>query len=305
MSVQRAIPNGTMDANIEPLVAMRQSLIWIPDRVIEYESEVEAKYFPESMGYQDARLFDDKAIETLIGQVKLALMSAADHMHAISRALDGPVLFISPWTISRTVLEASALVYWLLDPKESPQNRIAKSLVRRILDVYGQAKFANAQGPLPSTSESELENFHSRVEEIVLRASSLKIGVDRKESGRVLKIGSIPLNVTSVSIANEFLESEKEYRMLSGFVHQNSTPLLELGMREIPGNRQRVFSPSMNFESYKYFITSLLKWYGAASYRYFEYCGFDSSWLKTEIDTALKVVLFSKMHAEEEAKRHL
>ena len=264
MSEQEETTGRTIDANAEPLVAMRRTLSSLPGEVIEYDAKADPKYLSGSQADQDARSTDEMAVETLIGQAKMALMSAADHMAAVERALDGPLLTFSPWTVARTVLEATALVYWLLEPTGPTRDRISRSLVLRVLDVDGQIRFEKSQRKGASASSNALANLASRRDEIVRRATGLQIPVAYKND-RVTKIGSISLSLPSVSLMREFLDAEQEYRMLSGAEHQRFTPLRELAMRDLPGTDGRVSIPSIDSNKYRYLIISPIKWYGAAA----------------------------------------
>lgn len=278
-----------LDASARPLVEMRSTLSALAVAVTTFDGKAEPTHLPLSPATADEAATDESAVRTIVGQAKLALMSAGDHMSALERALEAPVLTFSPWTIARTVLEATALVYWLLDPKDAALDRIAKSLVLRLLDIDGQVKFDNARIKEDLIADDSLKDLERRRRDVYRRTRDLGIAITCKKS-KVTKLGAIPVSIPTIAIVEGFVKAESEYRMLSGAEHQRFSTLSQLSMRDMEGSGGKTQIPSMNLDFYQYLITSALKWYGAAAGRYFSYCGLDVGWLQERVNKAQGVV---------------
>src|SRR5262245_192141 len=76
---------------------------------------------------------------TAFNQGVLLVESAADHLMLFAKGLDEPVQTLAHVTCARGVLEAAAFAVWLLDPALSVEERIGRSVRRRIQGLREQS----------------------------------------------------------------------------------------------------------------------------------------------------------------------
>jgi len=271
--------NGEVHA--DRLAGVRKLLERLPVQVDKYLSEAPQRYAAGSRAAEEGEMVEEEAINTVVDVARISILSAGDHMAALDRALSAPTLTFSPWTITRTILEATARGSWVLDPQIDGHERIARSMALRFADVREQIKVAKSyqkqeRAMVKSLDLSAIEKEgRNRQNEIVRQAQTRGISV-RKKNGKVTKIGSVTVepNLSITNIVQIALDAQNEYIILSGAEHQKLTFLRSLSMAEIQEG-SGVFGTGLGVDQFFYMVISSLRWYGITTWRHFKYCGLD------------------------------
>lgn len=272
------------EVDADQFAEQRAMLTWLPMQVIEWLNTMTHVYDPKSTAAGDAEAIDHEAIRTILSLAWLAIMSASDHMTALERALCAPVLSFAPWTIARTILEASAQSSWICDPQISPEERLSRVLVLRLSDVTDQVRFVKSMTSIdgvqfPENSVAD-QDSKKRRSEIIKRARDYGIPIKTGKKGDVTKIGPTPVLIKTTDLVMQAFDqaAASDYRLLSGVEHQHFSPQRFLAMSEVQGS-SGVSHPSLSLKSFFYLLGSALRWYGTSVWIYFDYCGFDIDWL--------------------------
>ncbi len=149
---------------------------------------------------------------------------AADHLIAFTKTITEPAQSIAPWTITRSVLEASALSSWLLDTKINSHERVKRSLALRYEGLSQQAKFAHSIG-------QSTEIVNKRIEEMELIAEGLGFSKLRNRKDERSGIGQVMPYVTE--IIRETLNEESYYRLYSAMAHSHHWAYSQLSYRKV------------------------------------------------------------------------
>ena len=272
----------------EELGRVREPLVSLPQGVLSQDGDEFWPYATNSPAAKEAAALDDEAVRNVLLRAKLPLMSAGDHMKALERVLSPPVLPASPWTIARTILEATARASWLLAPEISGKERVARALVleyqeSRELPRRGRAlKFAS--------NLQDVEQIPAWSQEIITtQAKNLGIACQTGKSGRLSSIGDTSTSIGAKDIVRDELDEELYYRVLSGAEHQEFWALEFLSGTDVAGSEGYVRQFSMRSEQYWSLVKFPIWWYGIASWRYFSYVGFDLGRLEATLSKAGQV----------------
>lgn len=149
---------------------------------------------------------------------------AADHLIAFTKTITEPAQSIAPWTITRSVLEVSALSSWLLDTKINSHERVKRSLALRYEGLSQQAKFVQSLG-------QSTEIVNKRIEKYELIAEELGFSKLRNKKNERTGIGQIMPSVTE--IIRESLNEESYYRLYSAMAHSHLWAYSQLSYRKV------------------------------------------------------------------------
>lgn len=165
-----------------------------------------------------------KSVLTAYSQGGSLIDIAADHLIAFTKTITEPAQSIAPWTITRSVLEASALSSWLLDPKIETHERVKRSLALRYEGLSQQAKFLQSIG-------QSTEIIKKRIDEIELMAGELGFPKLRNKEDERTGIGKVMPNVTE--IIRDTLNQESNFRLYSAMAHSHSWAYTQLSYRKV------------------------------------------------------------------------
>ena len=163
-----------------------------------------------------------KSLYTAYAQGSSLIDIAADHLIAFTKTITEPAQSFAPWTITRSVLEASALSSWLLDPKIEAHERVKRSLALRYEGLSQQAKFLQSIG-------QSTETIKKRIDEIELMAEELGFPKLRNKKDERTGIGKVMPNVTE--IIRDTLNQEANFRLYSAMAHSHSWAYTQLSYR--------------------------------------------------------------------------
>ena len=149
-------------------------------------------------------------LHTAFSQGAFLVESAADHLMLSAKALDEPVQTLAHLTCARGVLEACAVAVWLLDPGISGEERVSRSMGRRIQSLRELRKFCKASG-----SEEMIDHARARLDHATLKPTAIGIAA-----------ASMP---GSTEIIKQMLDDEIEYRLLSAVAHGHNWALVKAG----------------------------------------------------------------------------
>lgn len=149
---------------------------------------------------------------------------AADHLIAFTKTIAAPTQSIAPWTITRSILETSALSSWLLDTEIDSYERVKRSLALRYEGFSQQAKFLQS-------IDQPIESINVKIEKIELIAEELGFQKLRNKKGKRIGIGQVMPNVTEI-IRDTFNE-ESFYRLYSAMAHSHPWAYIQLSYREV------------------------------------------------------------------------
>ncbi len=192
------------------------------------------------------------------------VLSAVDHISALDRALaPGHLLTFAPWTIARTILEATNRAAWLLDQDIPETERTARCLGLLRQGVKAQKRIAKA------FNNGELVAEHQAILKDITALSRIMRLTPSEPSGE---------NVLGAS---------RDYHLLSGSYHQNQGihQVLSQGRHE-PAPNTVVFQIQLTLGQTHYLLRSPVQWFGVAVWRYFAYCGLDLNRLEAVLAEA-------------------
>lgn len=165
-----------------------------------------------------------KSVFTAYSQGGSLIDIAADHLIAFTKTITEPAQSIAPWTIARSVLEASALSSWLLDTKINAHERVSRSLALRYEGLSQQAKFIKSLG-------QSTEIVNKRIEEIELIAEELGFPKIRNKKNERIGIGQVMPFVTE--IIRDTLNEESYFRLYSAMAHSHHWAYTQLSYRKV------------------------------------------------------------------------
>jgi hypothetical protein len=165
-----------------------------------------------------------KSVFTAYSQGVSLIDIAADHLMAFTKTITEPAQSIAPWTITRSVLESSALSSWLLDTKIDAHERVGRSLALRYEGLSQEAKFVQSIG-------QSTEIVNKRIEEIELVAEELGFPKLRNRKDERIGIGQVMPNVTE--IISKTLNEESYFRLYSAMAHSHHWAYTQLSYRKV------------------------------------------------------------------------
>jgi hypothetical protein len=162
------------------------------------------------------------SIKTALSQANAALEASADHLEALDRLVNEVQYAVAPWTCARGVLEAAAIVTWLLDSTIDAKERVSRSLALRFSTLQAQRKLANTTG-----DSRKIQAIDERIESIEATAIQLGYPPLRDSKGRRTGIGQVKPSITD--LVQQQFDFGNLYRMLSGVAHSDSVVVSQLG----------------------------------------------------------------------------
>ena len=225
-----------------------------------------------------------KSLFTAYSQGVSLIDVAADHLIAFTKTITEPAQSIAPWTITRSVLEASALSSWLLDTKINSHERVRRSLALRYEGLSQEAKFIQSLG-------QTTEIVSNRIEKIELIAEELGFPKLRNKNDERIGIGQVMPNVTE--IIRETLNEESYYRLYSAMAHSHHWAYTQLSYRKVD---EMTLQEDNTVLVEKHLSVDLVWWLCVKITHYFsqpikfkcELYGYDLESIKTIIDDVFK-----------------
>ena len=277
--------NTSSEGIEERLASIREPLTELPEAVLAQDRDELSPYSSSSLAATEAVATADGAVSALLLRARLPVLAAGDHLKALARILTPPVLTASPWTVTRTVLEATARASWLLNPSLSATERMARHLVLEYEESRELPKRARAlKSPL---SPKEIEVIRQRADrELSTKAQILGIPLKHGKSGRISMIGATPTSVRSTDIIRDEFDEELYYRVLSGAEHQERWALDFLSGADVSGSAGYIREFTVRPDQYWILVKCPVWWYARAVWRYFNYLGFDLQRLEAALTKA-------------------
>ena len=170
-----------------------------------------------------ARRFDEaqaagKRTYILCGQL---LASALDHHFALRDLLLGNhgLTPFAPWTLMRSVFEASVLVHWILEPAEGIERR-RRGLRRTCLDLKEHKNWMDAAVAGSEVEAAKAAKRHAEVTSIY-QAEAADLGIPWSKIHQTMKMTEeLPkLDVVRTLFADQASFSVVVWRWLSGHAH--------------------------------------------------------------------------------------
>jgi hypothetical protein len=215
-----------MPISVEEFERMRSSVIGMRDALSQLARPYGPAPLPGSKGDAELRAFSrPESLHTAHSQAWMLMEVTADHLTAFIKTISEPVETVAPYTCTRSLLEASALACWLLDPSIDSRTRVSRSLALRFEGLEQQVKWAKAAGQDPSKGEQRLQHAAGAAAEIGFPPIS-------DASGRVRGAGQRMPSITH--IIGSVLGEEPLYRLLSTVEHGHSWALQQLSFERAP-----------------------------------------------------------------------
>ena len=271
--------------NASTLAEMTAILDWLPMEEQRLRAQSISSFSSGSQAARDASETDAEAIDTAVTQARLSILSAGDHMVALGRVLDSDILTFSPWTITRTVLEAVSRSLWITDQECDPQTRVSRSLMVRLENIEDQMKVLSVHPE--EGADEQVSHLKDRRADVLKKARVLGLAVSRgKGKGKpVTKLGDTS-RPRSTDLVRDTLGEEWSYRVLSGAEHQRSWALANLSMRKLEG--VNVLAPDLPNIGQFFLVSGSLTWFATAAWRFFQYCGLDEGGLEAVLQEAAR-----------------
>ncbi|HET8864713.1 MAG TPA: hypothetical protein VFM80_03375 [Gracilimonas sp.] len=163
------------------------------------------------------------SIKTAQDQSYMLLESASDYMYCLIKSLTEPVETIAPWSLTRSILEASALSIWIGNPYLSAEDRVNRSLALRLDGLQEQDRLAKNEPTIDGPSKEQFIKLLSLAEEL---------GAETKvKNGIPTKLGTHLPSITD--LCGSELNDPKVYRILSSMAHSQAFALQQLGFQII------------------------------------------------------------------------
>ena len=210
------------------------------------------------------------------------ILSAADHLFALERILaPGALLTFSPWTVARSILEATEQVAWLLDPTIEERVRTARCLGLLRQDAKAQKRVAKSFG------DEELAGKYNEILRGIRRiAKEFEVAVEEQQGSSVI-------------------EASRDYHLLAGGFHQNQGINEALSLKKTRIGKSRIeYQVNLDEGQVRYLLREPLRWFGIVSHRHFSYCGFDLAGLEAVLVQAATVLGLPQHFWEQQAATH-
>ena len=269
----------------EQLEAIREPLTVLPEAVLAQDRDELFPYSSDSLAATEAVATADGAVRDLLLRARLPVLAAGDHLKALARILAPPVLTASPWTVTRTILQATARASWLLDPSLTVKERMARYLVLEYEESRELPKRARALKPGLSLDASNGIR-QQRERELREKAQFLAIPLKQGKRGGISMVGLTPTRIRTTDIVRDELDEELYYRVLSGAEHQERWALDFLSGADVSGSAGHLREFTVRPEQYWTLVKRPVWWYARAVWRYFNYLGFDLERLEAALSEA-------------------
>lgn len=228
-----------------------------------------------------------EAADTAYAQASMALTLAHDHMFALQRALQEPVITYAPWSICRVILESTATAMWLLEMDISVEERISRSMSLRLEDIEEQRKIIqDATKNKPQRKEELIQvlDYINRQKERILAAAEER-GVIAKTNSKEQVIGFGKGMPGKTSLVESQFGDSVEYRLLSAAAHGQSWAIILLGSNIRQPQNKVGLEPDPMLARALYPIISAIPWYVSAVWRFFALHGWDLAALASTLDS--------------------
>lgn len=176
---------------------------------------------PGSPAERDLKAFAQvESMHTAHAQAWMLVEWTADQLTAFLKTVTNPVETIAPYTCVRSLLEASALTCWIIEPHLAAHSRVARSLALRYEGVEQQMKWARSIGEDPSKAAK-------RLNDIANSATAMGFAPVNNRKGERMGAGIKWPGVTE--IVRDALGKEGLYRLLSAVAHGHHWATQRLG----------------------------------------------------------------------------
>jgi len=204
--------------------SMLDAIPSLHDAIASFFNDHLGKSFPHAPAVAEIAAFPYPNItRNAYSQGAVLVDVAADHLMAFSKTLTEPVETFAPWVCVRTVLEASAIASWLLDPAVSSEERARRSFAFRFEGMTESLKFMRVS----MTKQGEIDTLLKRIDEVEDDAVRCGFGPVRDKNRKRIGIG---MQMPSVTVlVKQVFDDEPTYRLLSAVAHGHQWALLKLG----------------------------------------------------------------------------
>jgi len=182
-------------------------------------------------------------IESAISQGGTLIEVAADHLMAFQMTIQEPVQTIAPYTSVRSLMEASAIAAWLLDPDIDAKERLQRSFAFRYEGLVQQIKFGQV-------SNRETDNIKARINAIEGKAVALGYAKLNNKKGKRIGVAQIMPSVTE--IIGSMLDEESNYRLFSAIAHGHMWALQQSSFRIIRDSEGAALEKSLELFMIEY-----------------------------------------------------
>ncbi len=220
-------------------------LIWLHVETSRLANSLANTPAPNSKASLELASFQDPGlVTTAYNDGDILTEVVADQLIAFAKTISEPMQTIAPYTCVRSLLEASAIGCWLLDPQIDVRTRVGRSLAFRFEGMTQREKYWRSTGDKQTTNVAA-----SRIEQAEQRA--LKLGFPQfQKDGRISGIGQKMPSTTD--LIRDVLHEDQTYRLLSAVAHAHPWALHQLSYRPI-GTKQEVSPESSEQEVREYF----------------------------------------------------
>lgn len=154
--------------------------------------------------------------ESIVTAISISILLTEysnEHLVALRRLLNEPVVPLASWTCVRSMLESSAISAWLMEPNIDSKERIARQFAHRYEGLNQSLKFAKSA----NIHHVKITEIESRINEVEKDAISLGYNKISDIKGKRCGIGCKMPNATNIIEA--MLGREKDYRLFSAVAH--------------------------------------------------------------------------------------
>ena len=198
---------------------------------IDQTSQYINQYLPYpkdgSPGYIELENFSrQESVHTSHSLGSTLIETSADHMQALVKTLTEPVQAFAPWVCLRSVLESSALAYWILDNNIDIRTRVKRGFALRYKGLVQQINIARAMDDV---------GFENRINEQIekVEKTALQLGYDKILNRNNNRIG-IGVGMPSFTeIVKITFNAEGVYRYLSSISHSHHWAIKQVGFQEV------------------------------------------------------------------------
>ena len=236
--------------------ALLRTLDNVPVLVRDFMAAHEKRPTAGSIGALERETYaEPDAVVMAQAQGTAAIEVTFDHLGALERCLQEPILPFPMWTATRGLLEAAAQAQWLLDPEIDASTRVGRSMALRHRGLEQQLRMAS----------------HGDDAETILRAkdalqklvvSAERRGVHIKRKAQQVTVVHEPVRISD--LIEEALQAADDYRRLSAVAHSEMWALIQVGFQvpdEAPSDQgERFMTKAFDFDGALYLSVSALYW---------------------------------------------
>ncbi len=213
-----------MSNNVITLLSILEAITQLHDETARILNENGMEPLDNSQAAIEMSSFaEPESIRTVLGQGSMLIEVSADHLIALTRVLSDPVLTISPWTCTRSILESSALATWLLDPEIGDMERVSRSFAFRYEGLAQQKKWAKSAGLDTCRVDARMD---------YVEAHALNLGYAPLVNRRGNRNGIGQKMPTITQLVGSALDEETAYRLLSSIAHAHPWALQQSSFRQ-------------------------------------------------------------------------